>query len=86
MDKNKENLNYFEAESMKKLYNLLNSWQKENQKRLLSLNIQNSDGKFCCIALTNPTEVIIVDGSSYGGAEVTVGSSFRQNRLLTSDV
>ncbi len=70
MDTNKENLNYFEASSMKKLYDLLSEWQKENQKRLLSLNIQYNNNKFCCIALTNPTEVIIVDGTMYGGATV----------------
>lgn len=73
MNKNKENLNYFEADIMKNLYTNMKIWQKQNQKRLLSLNIHHSDNKFCCIALTNPTEVIILDGGSYGGAQVRNG-------------
>jgi hypothetical protein len=58
-DNNKHNLIYFEAASMKELYETMEEWQKTNQKRLLSTNIQKDDGKFCCIALSNPTEVII---------------------------
>jgi hypothetical protein len=71
MDENKRNLQYFEAESMAELYNALQTWQHAKEKRLLSLDIQQDGGKFCCIALTNPTEVIIVDGThTQGGARV----------------
>jgi len=57
---NKHNLQYFESSSMRELYESIQNWQNENQKRLLSMSIQNDDGKFCCIALTNPSEVVIV--------------------------
>ncbi len=61
-DENKRNLLYFESNSMKELYETMEEWQKNNAKRLLSTNIQKDRGKFCCIALTNPTEVIICSG------------------------
>lgn len=61
---NKKNLVFFEGGSMKELYNNIEIWQDENQKRLLSINIQKENNKFSCIALTNPTEVVICD--SYG--------------------
>ena len=49
------------------LYEQLQSWQDDQQKRLLSTNIQLDCGKYCCIALTNPTEVVITDrwGTEY---------------------
>jgi hypothetical protein len=65
MDDNKRNLQYFEAESMAELFDALQTWQHEKEKRFLSLDIQNDHGKFCCIALTNPSEVVIV-GSDVG--------------------
>ena len=66
MDENKRNLQYFEAQSMEGLFDALQVWQLEHEKRFLSLDIQNDHGKFCCIALTNPTEVVIVDkGGNY---------------------
>jgi len=46
---------------MRSLYSDLEQWQNANDKRFLSLNIQQDDGKFCCVALTNPTEVVITD-------------------------
>lgn len=77
-DHNKHNLLYFEHNSMQGLFNCMDKWQKENKKRLLSLCIQRDRGKFCCIALTNPTEVIIKCGSNseydykkYDGAHVS---------------
>ena len=44
----------------------MDEWQKYNKKRLLSLNVQKDENLFCCIALTNPTEVVITsaDGSN----------------------
>jgi hypothetical protein len=60
-DENKRNLLYFESSSMRALYECIESWQIANQKRLLSISIQQDGGSFCCIALTNPTEVLITD-------------------------
>jgi hypothetical protein len=70
MENNKLNTLYFEGSSMKELYESIQNWQLENQKRLQSLTIQKDGAIFCCIALTNPTEVIIVDGTAYKGASV----------------
>lgn len=70
MDENKRNLLYFESVSMKGLYETMNQWQQTNSKRLLSTNIQQDKGKYCCIALSNPTEVIICSGSGSDQAEV----------------
>lgn len=69
---NKRNVLYFEAPSMKKLFNSLDAWQRKEKKRLLSVSVQRDAEMFCCIALTNPSEVVIVDGCHVkGGAEVT---------------
>ena len=77
MSNNKHNLLYFEASSMKELFNMMESWQHEHSKRLLSTNIEKDNDKFCCIALSNPTEVVIVHGEDPSQASVT------QGRLLT---
>jgi len=47
------------------------NWQNDNQKRLLSLSIQKDGTVFCCIALTNPTEVFIQSGDNNYQAKVT---------------
>jgi phosphoribosylformimino-5-aminoimidazole carboxamide ribonucleotide (ProFAR) isomerase len=60
MPDNKKNIQYFEAATMRKLNDLMNTWQEENQKRFLSTSIQKDGDVFCCIALTNPSEVVIV--------------------------
>lgn len=60
-EQNKHNLQYFEDPTMRGLYDCLEDWQHTNQKRLLSVSVQQDGGKFCCIALTNPTEVVITD-------------------------
>ena len=60
LNDNKNNLIYFEGSSMRKLYENMQSWQQENKKRLLSMNIQKEDDNYSCIALTNPSEVVIV--------------------------
>ena len=57
--KNKQNLQFFEATSMKGLYKNMQEWQIKNEKRLLSTDIQQDGDMFTCIALTNPTEVVI---------------------------
>lgn len=74
IDANKHNLLYFESNSMKELYNTMEEWQQMNSKRLLSTNIQQDNGKFCCIALSNPTEVIICSGSGGSQADVSGGN------------
>jgi hypothetical protein len=71
-DENKRNLHYFEAPSMASLFDVLQTWQNENEKRFLSLGIEKDRGRFCCIALTNPTEVIICNG--YGGSQANVSN------------
>ena len=72
-DDNKCNLQYFEALSMQELFNIMQAWQNEKSKRLLSLSIEKDGNKFCCIALTNPSEVIIMDGTMSHGVSVRYG-------------
>jgi hypothetical protein len=60
VDDNKENLLYFEASSMRELHEIMSHWQISNRKRLHSTSVQRDGSMFCCIALTNPTEVTIV--------------------------
>lgn len=55
---------------MRALHDTMDEWQKESGKRFLSMSIKKEGDLFNCIALTNPTEVIIVDGSHAGGAAV----------------
>jgi hypothetical protein len=68
---NKRNLIYFESDSMRGLYDTMETWQQDNGKRLLSTDIQREDGNFCCIALSNPSEVILVNGTVAGSATVS---------------
>ena len=81
-DDNKRNLLYFEAASMAQLYDCMNNWQVENNKRLLSLSIEKDGGKFCCIGLSNPSEVVIMgqSRSSSGRKEAYV----ENNALLVT--
>jgi len=50
----------------------MEDWQNTNQKRLMSTSIQKDGDMFCCVALSNPSEVMIVDftGEQVG---VTIG-------------
>ena len=70
-DNNKNNLHFFAANSMLELHRQLTKWQAENQKRFLSLEIQQDEGQFCCLALTNPSEVVLMtrDPDSYPGTQ-----------------
>ena len=56
---NKRNIQFFEAHSMRELYECMRSWQETHGKRFLTASIQSDGDKFCCIALTNPSEVVI---------------------------
>lgn len=78
MSDNKRNLEYFRAASMHDLFQALQAWQVENRKRFLSLNVERDGDEFCCIALTNPSEVVLVDGSAdeYGGAGAWVTNGY----------
>ena len=58
-DTDKHNLLYFESSSMRGLYDCMEGWQRTNNRRLLSTSIQRDGESYCCIALTNPTEVVI---------------------------
>lgn len=71
MDDNKRNIVYFEGETMRGLYEAIDTWQETERKRLASLSVQVCDGKYCAIAVTNPTEVVIVHGSEEYQATVT---------------
>jgi hypothetical protein len=58
-DINKRNLVYFENTSMHGLYDEMEKWQLSTSRRLLSISVQQDGDNYCCIALTNPTEVVI---------------------------
>ena len=70
-DNNKHNILYFESQSMRELHSNMDEWQKDNEKRFLSMSVNKDGDNYCCIALTNPSEVIIVDGYNVEGARVT---------------
>ena len=72
-DDNKRNLIFFEAPTMRALFTKMDTWQAKHRKRLASISIQPEGGAFACVALSNPTEVIIVDGNGRGG----VGAFYR---------
>ena len=69
-DDNKRNVHYFEAGSMRALFADLDQGQEANQTRFLSLSIQRDGPVFACIALTNPTEVVICSGYAQNQASV----------------
>jgi hypothetical protein len=75
---NKRNLQYFEHTSMRGLYECIECWQAANRKRFQSLDIQRDGDLFCCIALTNPTEVTIVGGAGASQVHVMSGSLYVQ--------
>lgn len=62
---------------MRGLYDSLEEWQIGNQKRFLSVNIQKEGELFCCIALTNPMEVVICDISGSNHAIVSSAGALR---------
>ena len=74
-DPNKRNLQYFENASMKGLYGDMEDWQNTNQKRLLSTSIQKDGDMFCCVALSNPSEVIICNSDEHYKATVSIGGA-----------
>ena len=69
-DINKHNLLYFEGPTMRGLYSHMEEWQQTNNRRLLSISIQRDGENYCCIALTNPTEVVITSNDGKHHAPV----------------
>ena len=69
-ESNKRNLLYFEAPTMRQLYQDMEKWQHEHEKRLLSMSINKDGDLYCCIALTNPSEVVLVNADYRGAATV----------------
>jgi len=63
-EKNFSNTHYFEAKTMKEMYNKVEIWQIQNEKRLQSLQCQRSfdhNENVCCIGITGPNEVLLCD-------------------------
>jgi hypothetical protein len=71
---NKLNSLYFEAPTMRALFATIQEWQIAHRKRLLNLQIQKEGDVLCCIALTNPTEVIITSGGGMGAGYANVSN------------
>lgn len=70
-DTNKHNLVYFENPSMRGLYDSMEEWQQTNNRRLLSITVQQDRDNYCCIALTNPAEVVITSIDGHNHANVS---------------
>ena len=80
-DNNKHNMLYFEGSSMRELHETMDEWQKENEKRFLSISVNKDGNSYCCIALTNPSEVLLV-GSSGGFSSTPYPVHVEDGRLL----
>jgi hypothetical protein len=65
---------------MKNLYKKMENWQKENKKRFLSFSIEKENSNYACIALTNPSEVVIVSGKGFNPKTADV----KNGKLQTS--
>ena len=72
-DTNKRNLVFFESPSMRGLYTRMDEWQQANNRRLLSISVQRDGPNYCCIALTNPAEVVITSPDGIRYANVSTG-------------
>ena len=68
---------YFESETMKDLYDQMTAWREKNKfEKFDSMTIQQDKKKFCCIAITAPTdpvEVVIRAGNCERYAQVKNG-------------
>jgi hypothetical protein len=73
-DSNKHNLLYFQSRSMRGLFDEMEEWQQVNKRRLLSTSIERDGDTYCCIALTNPSEVVITDVDGHQLSLVTSSS------------
>jgi len=68
MDENKRNLQYFEAESMVELFDALQAWQHDKEKRFLSARHPERSGE---VLLHRPDQPI-GGGSSWTRAATTL--------------
>lgn len=82
---NKINTLYFEGFTMKELFEKIQNWQNNEKKRLLSLSIQKDGDYFACIALTNPTEVVITSRDGYNHVSVTSAGQLNITNSLPED-
>jgi hypothetical protein len=82
----KENLLYFAEDSMQALFAAMHSWQVSNQTRLLSVSVQRDGDQFCCIALSNPMEVHLVDSRGTSINAVNAGPRDSFNCLCVNDM
>jgi hypothetical protein len=80
-DMTKQNLLYFEGSSMRALYDCMEEWQHANDRRLLSVSIQQDGENYCCIALTNPMEVVITSADGKDHVSVWPGPVGNINSL-----
>ncbi len=66
-DGGKSNLLYFEYPTMRGLYESMDKWQQENNRRLFSISIQPEGGAYCAIALAGPAEITVTgkDGKKH---------------------
>jgi len=83
-DMNKRNLVYFEGPSMRGLYASMDEWQQANNRRLMSVSVQRDGDNYCCIALTNPTEVVITSPDGRCHAEVSGDKGIHPKSLWVS--
>jgi hypothetical protein len=60
----------------------MEEWQHSNKRRLLSISIEKDEENYCCIALTNPAEVVITssDGSTHASVEEKFGIGYLRNK------
>lgn len=68
--KNKRNALFFKGKSMPELFGRMDKWQKKNNKRFLSVSVQKDGEIFYCIALTNPSEVVITSEDGERHADI----------------
>ena len=83
-DDNNHNILFFEGASMRELHATMEGWQNANKKRFLSMSIQKEGEGFCCIALTNPSEVIIVGKKSQYGSNYYPACVNSDGQLITT--
>ena len=74
---NRRNLIYFENSSMRRLYLSMEEWQEVNNRRFLSISIQQDNGNYCCIALMSPAEVVITSADGRNRARVDSDGDLR---------
>lgn len=85
MDDDKHNILFFEGASMRELHATMEGWQNANKKRFLSMSIEREGEGFCCIALTSPSEVVIVGKATFAKNEYYAAGVSADGKLRTRD-